>query len=125
MFRTHWNDAANLPWALGEVGKKSHIYRDETIVVTKVLSGSIAASSIIVRALGGTVGDMSIEYEEDVRLQAGKSYIGFLRREDTPTQEGSERFWTFVWQGNGVFTQTGTGWQNYAGMTASAADLVQ
>ncbi|MEW6224566.1 MAG: hypothetical protein AB1627_08035 [Chloroflexota bacterium] len=63
-------------------------------------------------------------YEDEPGLARHETYLAFLSMEETPTREGSEPAWTFVWQGHGVFQSAGDGsWTNGAGKTLNDADL--
>ncbi|MEW6224567.1 MAG: hypothetical protein AB1627_08040 [Chloroflexota bacterium] len=55
--RIHWNNAANEPWETDEIGTVSHLYRDQSIHVVQVLKGTLDAKEIMLRGLGGTLGD--------------------------------------------------------------------
>jgi hypothetical protein len=95
----HWNNAANEPWRTDALGRVSHIYRDQRFDIDRVLVGSLSARQmsarqIVIRGVGGTVGDYDVTYTDAASLQIGNSYLVFLREEDTPTREGEERSWT-------------------------------
>ncbi len=114
--RVHWNSADNTPWALDQVGLRSHIVRDQEMVVDEVLSGSVPGT-LVLRGFGGTVGDVTVEYEEEPTLVAGQRYLAFLRSVDLPTRDGFEKSWILVFQQNGLFTLEPDGsWKNPAAL---------
>ena len=56
---------------------------------------------------------MTMVHDSQVDWREGADYLLFLRLEDTPFEDGSERAWTVLWQGHGSFISTDTGWTNF------------
>lgn len=109
-FIDHWNNAENAEW--GELGVDSYIYRDSAVRLVRALRGNLP-STITVRGLGGTVADVSLEFEAGAtEWVAGDQYLVFLEVGEFPTREGSEPFWTPVRLGQGVFERTESGWRD-------------
>ncbi len=120
----HWNSADNKAWADDGMGVKSHILRDQTVrVVTKVF-GPLIEDQFLLRGFGGTVGDVTLVYEEEPELAEGHVYIAFLRRGDLRFREGSEESWVLLAQGHGLFAATDDDkWSNLVGLTIDQDDL--
>lgn len=115
--RVFWNSSDNKEWepAIAS-GKQAWIYRDDEFQVVKVLRGSVPTSSLTIRGVGGTVADVTLKLEGQVEWVAGKSYLVFLRQDETPFREGSERAWTVVWTGHGALeARDGGRWSNVLG----------
>ncbi len=109
----HWNSADNEPWAPDAFGVRSHIYRDQSVKVVRVIEGSLPGDMLVLRGLGGTIRDVEIRYEDAASFVIGEQYIAFLRQVDTPTRDGFERAWTLVWQRHGLFREISPGeWSN-------------
>lgn len=120
----HWNSADNAEWASDRIGIQSHIYSDQTVEVLRVLTGALSGPEIVVRGVGGRVGDVMVEYDAAVEWTIGGPQLVFLRLEATPTREGVEQLWTVVWLEHGVFAPEGEGiWRNPIGLTADEAVL--
>jgi hypothetical protein len=73
--------------------------------VVRVLRGS-AEGSLVLRNIGGTVGDTRIEVEGLEPLERNNLYV-FLETVETPTQEGAETALSFVGQQQGIFVERG------------------
>ena len=116
-----WNAADNKPWALDQLGRRSHIFRDQTMKVLATLVGKLPADKVVVRGVGGTIDNITVEDRDEPELLEGAVYLVFLAWRDTPTREGSEPAWTIVWQENGVFSHLSGDWTNAVGKTISAA----
>lgn len=101
--RVHWNNATNSEWQSEDMSRPPMIYRDQEVEVLRVLKGSLGPVEWI-RSVGGTVGDRTFEMEGGSELTHQTTYLLFLRWEDTPTQEGSERFLGVYGQAGGVFS---------------------
>lgn len=117
----HWNSADGKPWADDAVGTRAHIYRDQRVEVLQVFSGAVPSDSIVVRGLGGRVGDIEVRYEDAPDFVSDKEYVAILEQVDAPTQDGFERVWAVVWQRHGLFLQAATGeWRSAVGKTLPA-----
>ncbi len=117
----HWNNRANEPWAVDDMGRVSHILRDQRVVIDQVLAGTLADKDIIVRGVGGRLGHFEVVYEDAPTFDEGARYLAFLHQESTPTREGPEFMWTTVWLGHGVFRQDRSGvWLNVIGKVLDA-----
>ena len=115
--RVFWNSSDNKEWE-AEIasGRQAWIYRDDRFRVINVLRGSLPMSNLTIRGVGGTVADVTLELEGQTKWVMGRSYLVFLRQDDTPFREGSERAWTVVWLGHGALEALGGGrWSNASG----------
>jgi hypothetical protein len=124
--RTFWNSQDNAPWE-PEIasGKLALIYRDDTFAVLDTLKGKLP-DTLVVRGVGGQVGNVHMDYEGQVDWVKGAHYLLFLRRDDTPFEIGTERMWTVVWTGGGSFESSADGWVNAARLLQlSSSDVVQ
>jgi hypothetical protein len=110
--REHWNNAANSKW--GTPGETSFIYRDDTLSVVRVLSGSYAEPTIAVRTVGGTSSRFRMVFDGQPQFRGSGSYIVFLDRQATPTKEGAQQAWVPVAMEQGVFEPSGSEWRNAA-----------
>jgi hypothetical protein len=108
----HWNSHDGRAWASSDRARPAYIYSDETVVVEQVISGDVNTGRMILRKLGGTADGVWMHFENDPALSPGMPYLVFLRYYDTPTQTGSERFWTVTWMDRGVFASDGAAWYN-------------
>jgi hypothetical protein len=106
----HWNSERNQDWGDGTPDKPSVILNDTLVTVRKVLRGKLD-DQVWLRGPGGTVGDVTWHFEDDVDLQAGERYLVFLRWVDTPTEQGSEKSLIIFGQQNGAFDAAGGGWK--------------
>lgn len=97
----HWNNAANTRWESDMPGR-AMIYNDQEVRVVRVLKGT-APETLVIRNIGGVVGDTRYEVEDLESLSAGKQYVVLLAEYPTPTQEGVELAVSFVAQGQGIF----------------------
>ncbi len=119
----HWNSADNTPWALGDVGRRSFIYADQPVSVERLLSGELPGE-LVVRSVGGIVGDYELEFEEAPVWDRNVQVLVLLRSEKTPTKEGVEVAWTVVRSGHGVFTQSSDGlWKNPLDISIAEEDV--
>ncbi len=107
-----WNSADNKRWE-PEVGSGvgAWIYRDDMMDVVRVIRGSLPGR-LVVRGVGGTVGNVTMVHESQTEWLVDRPYLLFLRREQTPTQEGWEEAWTVTWLEHGAFEERAGGWQN-------------
>lgn len=86
------------------------------VYLRATLTSSVPTSSLTIRGVGGTVAGVTLKLEGQVEWVAGKSYLVFLRQDDTPFREGSERAWTVVWNGHGALeARDGGRWSNVLG----------
>lgn len=121
--REHWNSADNTPWALEDVGLRSHILRDQDVTVDATVKGSVPGSFVL-RGFGGTVRDISVEYDDEPTLEAGHRYLAFLRNGDIPTRDGVESSWFLLYQQHGLFTLDQDGvWVNPAGFRINEDEI--
>ena len=117
----HWNSAQNRQWVPTDE-RQAMIYNDQELTVVRLLRGE-AADSIIVRNIGGTVGDSSFEYEGLEALDPAHLYVVFLETVETPTEEGAETALSFVGQGQGVFVDTQDAYVSVFGQEVVPADI--
>jgi hypothetical protein len=111
-----WNSATNQPWALDEIGLRSHIYTDTPVEVVRPIEG-VLPEEFWVRGVGGRVGGVRVIYDEQPVLEEGREYLAVLAYVDTPMETGTEGAWTFVWSGHGLFAGDGKGgWINPMGV---------
>lgn len=105
-----WNNTDNTEW--GDLGVDAYIYRDSEVRVVRALRGSLP-STVTVRGLGGTVGDVTLDFEGGAtEWIAGDRYLVFLEVGPFPMRDRSEPFWTPVRLSQGVFEQTESGWRD-------------
>lgn len=116
----HWNNASNSRWTSDD--GRAMIYNDQQVVVVNLLRGE-APSTLLIRNIGGTVGDTSFELEGLEPLAAGQLYLVFLETVETPTKEGSETAISFVAQEQGVFAPAGETYSNDLGLSVAPRDL--
>lgn len=116
----HWNSSDGVPWGTTrDYGKRVHIYRDQSYEVVMVIAGTLPQPSVLVRGVGGTIGNVTLAYGDHPHALPGETYLAFLTQEDTPTREGFERAWTISWQREGLFHMSESGWTNESGKTIS------
>ena len=108
-----WNSSDNKPWE-PEIGNgiRAWIYRDDQFRVLRTLYGNAPGAEVVVRGIGGTVDNVTMDYDGQVDWQEGETYLLFLRLDNTPFENGWERVWTVVWTGHGSFKHISNGWQN-------------
>ena len=120
----HWNNATNTPWTSDEATRPAMIYRDQEVSVIRVLKGSLKSTEWV-RSVGGTVGDTEFVLEGGSHMEPNRAYLVYLGWEDTPTQDGSQRFLGVYGQAGGVFASESNGdWTNeLSGVTVSEDDV--
>lgn len=92
--------------------------------VLQVVSGPLAEGPIVVRSVGGRVGDYEVEYRDAVEFLADTEYVLLLERIDTPTRDGTQEMWVTVNLGHGVFASGADGrWRNMLGLEFPSAEL--
>lgn len=99
--RVHWNNASNTRWESDTAGL-AMIYNDQEVRVVRLLRGT-APKILVIRNIGGVIGDTSYEREDLEPLALGKQYVVLLAEYPTPTEEGVELAISFVEQGQGIF----------------------
>jgi hypothetical protein len=72
-----------------------HIYTYVTIAVQEVLKGDIAPSRLVIKQIGGTVGDVSLEVPGQARFAAGEDIVAFL---EVRPRDGT-LYTSGLWQG--------------------------
>ncbi len=118
-----WNSADGRAWTSDDREHPAYIYRDEDVTVVKVLRGTLAEGALVVRQVGGEADGVRMHFEDDPDWQPDSTYLAFLREYETPTQTGTERRWTILWQDRGVFSSDGRGgWTNTRSGEAIARD---
>lgn len=123
--RVHWNNAANEEWKSEDMARPPMIYRDQQVELIRTARGTLQPVEWV-RSVGGTVGETTFEFEGGSELEPGATHLLYLRWEDTPTQEGSERFLGVFGQEGGVFKQgAGQTWHNAAtGVQVVESELI-
>lgn len=121
----HWNSSDGRAWSSTDRNRPAYIYDDQDVTVERTLSGSVSPGLLRIRKLGGTVDGFQMVFENDPSWNSGDTYLVFLREYETPTQTGTERYWTILWMDRGVFAKGIDGaWTNAnAGLTIQAAEL--
>lgn len=120
----HWNSAKNHDWGDGTAAKPSVILTDRLVNVRRVLRGQLGDQTWL-RSPGGTVGDVTWHFEDEVDLRPGTRYLVFLKWVETPTEEGSEKALIIVGQQNGTFEASAAGWRRQStGQTVSEGMLL-
>lgn len=102
----HWNSADGQPWTAESLAHGAWIYRDDEMEVVRTIRG-VLPDTIVVRGVGGKVGNVEMVYEGQPEWRAGQSYLVLLRQEQTPTREGFELHWTVPFHDLGVFESVG------------------
>lgn len=110
--RVFWNSRSGNRWQpeIGS-GKLDLIYRDDIFRVDNVLKGDLPPA-VVVRGVGGQIGDVHLDFEGQVDWQRQVPCLLFLRRDETPFDIGFERAWTVAWSASGSFVQSGDRWIN-------------
>lgn len=117
----HWNSVDGEPWgSTTDFGKRVHIYRDQSYEVLMVVAGNVPQPSVLVRGVGGTIGNVTLAYADHPHVLPGETYLAFLTQEDTPVRGGFERAWTISWQREGLFHHSDNGWTNESGKSISS-----
>lgn len=119
--RVHWNNQTNTRWTSPDK-LLPMIYNDQEVVVIDQLRGA-APHRLIVRNIGGVVGNTRFEIEDLDPLEPAHLYLVFLEFVDTPTQEGSERALSFVARHQGIFVETQGLFVNGAALAVLPQDL--
>ena len=114
----HWNSADRAAWTSEKAGR-ALIYNDQQAEVLQVIKGDLKGR-VVIRNIGGTVGDTRYEIEGLKALRQGATYLVYLKAFDTPTKEGSERAISFVGQEQGIFELAGSEWTSHWGLTIPA-----
>lgn len=115
----HWNNLTNTPWTSDDPFTRTPlIYRDADAEIVRVLEGSLSGERFSIRTVGGQVGDVEVIMDSEATLSAGKTYLLFLKRTKTPTEDGAEEAWTVVGGAQGVFASvTADEWKSVTGLT--------
>lgn len=108
----HWNSADRRQWGPGSGARVPWIYRDDRMRLVRTFRGSLP-EVFDLRGVGGTVGDVHMDYVDQPDWQVGQRYLVLLEQEDTPTKEGFERMWSVFQMELGTFVPDGPGrWRN-------------
>lgn len=120
-----WNSSDGREWTSADQTRPAYIYTDQRVRITRVIQGTVHTGETIVRKMGGVADGVNMVFEHDPELRPGQSYLVFLREYDTPTQVGTERYWTILWMDRGVFSPAGPGvWANTAaGLEVTESNL--
>lgn len=103
----HWNSVRNVNWH----PQDALIYTDSTVEVVRLIKG-IAPSRLVLRQLGGSVGNATMSVEDLGLIGGSGSYLAFLIERQTPTEQGTELAWTLEGY-EGLFAHgAGGGWRN-------------
>jgi hypothetical protein len=122
----HWNSKDNGEWGIEEIGLRAHILRDQIVVAKRTVVGSLPSGEFVLRGLGGTVDDVTIEYDYEPQLESDQEYLALLRFGHFPTREGSEGSWVLVSQAHGLFTQSdGGSWVNATGLRLAEEQVAE
>lgn len=124
--KDHWNNMANAQWSPSPgSGRSALIVRDNELLLVRTLRGSFESGDSV-RTIGGTAAGVQMVFEGEPILRAGKQYILFLQAVDWPTQEGVERVFAPVAEGQGIFSATvGGSYTNAAGITLASSFLTE
>lgn len=118
--QVHWNNASNTKWE--SEANLAMIYNDQEVVVIDSIRGD-APTSLVIRNVGGTVGDTSFELTGLEPLVPGRDYLLFLEAVSTPTAEGEEESVSFVGLEQGIFVQSGLVYSNIYGLSVDPENL--
>lgn len=75
-----WNtpDGEQPTNALEGLGQEEVIYRDVVISVDKYLKNSLSSNEVVVRVLGGTVGNLTLDVEDEPSFELGEDVLLYL-----------------------------------------------
>lgn len=122
----HWNSKDDRAWGIEEIGSNAHILSDQIVVAKRTVVGSLPSGEFVLRGLGGTVDDVTMEYDHEPQLESDQEYLALLRFGQFPTKEGSEGSWVLVSQAHGLFTQSdGGGWVNITGLRLAEEQVAE
>lgn len=113
-----WNTIdGKQPKAVTELSYHDLIYTDTVISVDNYLKNPLSSKEVIVRSIGGTIGNLTMTFDDEPSLEPGEKVLLFLSK-DTNTDLmnfGPEHFIvTGFFQGKFVLTDNGKvrGWNN-------------
>ncbi len=115
----HWNNEENTEWSPSpNSGKAALIVRDSQAVVLKSFRGNMSELSF--RTVGGVAAGVEMVFDNGPHLTQGGAYIVFLEDVAWPSQEGSERVFAPIGEGQGIFALSDAGlYENSAGLQLS------
>ena len=91
-----WNtpDGEQPENALEDLGLHEVIYRDVVISVDEYLKKSLSSNEVVVRVLGGTVGNLTMDVEDQPSLEPGEDVLLYLVNDTHPATKnlGPEYF---------------------------------
>lgn len=80
--------------ALEDLGQDEVIYRDVVISMDEYLKNSLSSNEVVVRVLGGTVGNLTLDVEDEPSFEIGKDVLLYLVEDTYPATKvlGPEHF---------------------------------
>jgi hypothetical protein len=117
-----WNtiDGKQPNKALTELNPNDLIYTDTTVSVDKYLKNPLLSNEVIVREIGGTVGNVNMKSDDEPSFKPGEKVLIYLSKDTNPDIKniGSEHFIvTGFFQGKFTLTDNGKATTPYENTT--------
>ncbi len=119
-----WNSADNQPWTPAEAEPNEPlIYTQTKLAVVGVLKGDTGGGEIEVWTVGGALEGTTVRVGNAPDLRIGEEYLLMLDQVEIPMRDGTESAWLPLSLGQGIFTSTADGYENWLGERAFEASF--
>lgn len=122
-----WNSADNQPWTPAEAdSNESLIYTQTKLTIVRVLQGDIGEGEMEVWTVGGALEGTTMRVGNAPDLRIGGEYLLMLDKVEIPMRDGTaEAAWLPLSLGQGIFTPTADGYENWLGERAFEASFAE
>ncbi|MCQ1535065.1 hypothetical protein FTO70_05055 [Methanosarcina sp. KYL-1] len=107
-------------------GLNDVIYRDVVISVDQYFKNPLSSNEVIVRVLGGTVGNLTLDVEDEPSFESGEDVLLFLVEDTKPaTKDLEPEHFRVTGSFQGKYALTGDGKAVKSGETAELEELLR
>ncbi|HII02979.1 TPA: hypothetical protein HA351_15445 [Methanosarcinaceae archaeon] len=112
--------------AIEALGRDEVIYRDVVISVDEYLKNSLSSNEVVVRVLGGIVGNLGMDVEDEASFEPGEDVLLYLVEDTSPaTKDLKPEHFRVTGISQGKYTLTGDGKAVKSGETVDLEELLE